>query len=581
MTGFVSFERYLWRQATLATQQLRAVYRVLQWLLPLGVALLFEYGTYQGFMESDMLANIGVAMIVLPLFDEAITNWGYAWRGLGVMAIWGLQRGSTASHNWPLLVLLLVNLLLIRHAHRMLRHTPHWMFVITVSMVLSFWLDLTWAPFTVQLVWQAAGMYFVICTFVALFWARTHRQFLLDQRMQALIDYDDVVNDTTVAQDRAVAASLFRGAQVHHEPLTVAAFDVDHFKQFNQAYGHMAGNATLMAVTQTLRQVLDQKQVAYQLNHLGGEEFSLLLPKVGLAQAITVVNQCLTQVRTTAFPVEHTTAQVTLSAGVTTLHEQDQSVDSLYKRADDSLYISKIHGHDVLTVEGQTTTYDRDVDVNQLAYFAQPIEGVNAQGSVHWAAELLLRRYDSQSDQWRLPARFDIAVDKQIILISQALTVLNVQRVNVNLTLAQFSDIETAKSLVSYMHSGRGPQQLTIEITDVPSVTVMRRVSALYREAGILIYIDDVGSDNSYELVQKLLPYVNGVKFAIQNLRRQESSARIHERIQFWLDIAQHQEISFILEGLEFPDEVTWAQHLGIQYFQGYYFGKPQLPLTA
>jgi EAL domain-containing protein (putative c-di-GMP-specific phosphodiesterase class I) len=256
-------------------------------------------------------------------------------------------------------------------------------------------------------------------------------------------------------------------------------------------------------------------------------------------------------------------------------------VDSLYKRADDSLYISKIHGHDVLTVEGQTTTYDRDVDVNQLAYFAQPIEGVNAQGSVHWAAELLLRRYDSQSDQWRLPARFDIAVDKQIVLISQALTVLNVQRVNVNLTLAQFSDIETAKSLVSYMHSGRGPQQLTIEITDVPSVTVMRRVSALYREAGILIYIDDVGSDNSYELVQKLLPYVNGVKFAIQNLRRQESSARIHERIQFWLDIAQRQEISFILEGLEFPDEVIWAQHLGIQYFQGYYFGKPQLPLTA
>lgn len=112
----------------------------------------------------------------------------------------------------------------------------------------------------------------------------------------------------------------------------------------------------------------------------------------------------------------------------------------------------------------------------------------------------------------------------------------------------------------------------------MPDLGTMRRSTAMYRDANIIVLIDDVGSDNSFELVQELLPYVDGVKFAIRNLRKTETFARTKERIRFWVGVAKRSKIKFVLEGVEDSTEVAFARSLGIEYFQGYYYGKPALP---
>lgn len=71
-------------------------------------------------------------------------------------------------------------------------------------------------------------------------------------------------------------------------------------------------------------------------------------------------------------------------------------------------------------------------------------------------------------------------------------------------------------------------------MTDVVATTGTRQISAGYRAAGMNLLIDDVGSDNSFELVHSKFAYVEGVKFAMQNLRRTTKPDELLERVRFW-----------------------------------------------
>lgn len=136
-----------------------------------------------------------------------------------------------------------------------------------------------------------------------------------------------------------------------------------------------------------------------------------------------------------------------------------------------------------------------------------------------------------------------------------------------------------AHALVEFKASEHGPEQLIVEITDVTDVLTTREITAIYRAGNVQINIDDVGSDNSFEVVRDLLPYVDGVKFAMQNLRIGNTQAKMRERIAFWNEIAKDNHLEFILEGVENADEVAWAHdELVITLMQGYFFNKPSLP---
>ena len=147
---------------------------------------------------------------------------------------------------------------------------------------------------------------------------------------------------------------------------------------------------------------------------------------------------------------------------------------------------------------------------------------------------------------------------------------------NINLTAAQFRDVEVARVLTALAESPDGPTNLTVEVTEVANAAITRHISAIYRSAGMKILIDDVGSDNSFELVQNELPYFDGVTFAMQNLRRTNDADQMRERIAFWRQVAKSNHLSFILEGVETQADLELAQTLGIQFVQGYFFDKPE-----
>ena len=123
--------------------------------------------------------------------------------------------------------------------------------------------------------------------------------------------------------------------------LSLVLLDVDRFKQYNDTYGHPAGDAVLMAVAHTLqREARDTDLVA----RYGGEEFVLILPQTDLEGASAFAERLRSTVESRSWPVR----AVTASFGVAALRLEEGGSE-LITRADEALYQSKAAGRNRVT----------------------------------------------------------------------------------------------------------------------------------------------------------------------------------------------------------------------------------------
>ena len=130
-------------------------------------------------------------------------------------------------------------------------------------------------------------------------------------------------------------------------PVALLMADIDHFKRYNDNYGHPAGDACLQAVAKAL--ALVARRPADRVGRLGGEEFAVLLPDTDLAGAQDVAEHAVLLVQALALPhVASLTAEhVSISVGVAVCAGQDVShceIKSLYSAADHALYEAKAGG---------------------------------------------------------------------------------------------------------------------------------------------------------------------------------------------------------------------------------------------
>ncbi|AMV60447.1 Sensory box/GGDEF domain protein [Pediococcus damnosus] len=140
------------------------------------------------------------------------------------------------------------------------------------------------------------------------------------------------------------------------QPLTMIAFDIDHFKRVNDQHGHLAGNAVLKAVSHLVAEKTKTIPQA-KCYRVGGEEFNILLPDVTLEQAAKFSYQLQSEIRETTFKInENKAIQVTISMGVSTLQKSDVTQNLLYERTDQMLYHSKGKGRDCVTVSKPETS---------------------------------------------------------------------------------------------------------------------------------------------------------------------------------------------------------------------------------
>lgn len=132
----------------------------------------------------------------------------------------------------------------------------------------------------------------------------------------------------------------------YQSPLTLAIWDIDHFKNINDSYGHKSGDKVLVLTAKQLEShIRDTDFIA----RFGGEEFVMLLPNTDKEASLILVNQLREIIESTGFNANGKAVPITISCGLTDFLDDDTE-ESFFERADKGLYESKNQGRNRCTV---------------------------------------------------------------------------------------------------------------------------------------------------------------------------------------------------------------------------------------
>ncbi len=141
----------------------------------------------------------------------------------------------------------------------------------------------------------------------------------------------------------------FRRAQRLQDPLSVVMLDIDHFKGFNDTYGHPAGDACLCTVATTIEAQLSRP--GDLLGRYGGEEFALVLPETDRDGAMTIANRIRAAIEGLAIPNQRSPLSIlTVSIGVVAIHPPIglEGPAAFVEAADVALYLAKRDGRNAV-----------------------------------------------------------------------------------------------------------------------------------------------------------------------------------------------------------------------------------------
>ena len=133
----------------------------------------------------------------------------------------------------------------------------------------------------------------------------------------------------------------------YSHPLTMLILDIDHFKDYNDRYGHLEGDKVLLRIGQVIKLLLRKMDSAYRY---GGEEFTVILPETDSEEAFTVAQRIRKAIKEIVFsPEPGNYASITISIGMTAYSPLEGLTDFI-QRADKALYVSKEGGRDKVSV---------------------------------------------------------------------------------------------------------------------------------------------------------------------------------------------------------------------------------------
>jgi diguanylate cyclase (GGDEF)-like protein len=125
----------------------------------------------------------------------------------------------------------------------------------------------------------------------------------------------------------------------YKRPFSIMMIDLDHFKRFNDTYGHLEGDRILRRVGRKITSCMRTMDTAYRY---GGEEFTVLLPETDCNAALTVAERIKDSISSETLE-DVNDSRITVSIGVSEYSESD-SITHLIKRADKAMYAAKQQG---------------------------------------------------------------------------------------------------------------------------------------------------------------------------------------------------------------------------------------------
>jgi diguanylate cyclase (GGDEF)-like protein len=156
-----------------------------------------------------------------------------------------------------------------------------------------------------------------------------------------------------------ISRKFVEKAITDQSPISVFLFDIDHFKQYNDANGHEEGDKLLMELSELVQEYTRKTSVVARY---GGEEFIVLLPGISAADAFKYAERLREAIASHPFP--HRESQpfefLSISGGIASFPDHERSIQGVIRLADEALYKAKESGRNRVIVHNSSLTSEKE-----------------------------------------------------------------------------------------------------------------------------------------------------------------------------------------------------------------------------
>ena len=384
--------------------------------------------------------------------------------------------------------------------------------------------------------------------------------------------------------------------------LAILFVDLDHFKEVNDTLGHDAGDLLLV---EAARRIVGCVRESDTVARMGGDEFTLVLSDLHNEERLDRILHAVLQAMATHFQIGHEQVYISASIGITIYPTDGLEAETLFKNADQALYVAKGAGRNrfsYFTPSLQLAAQARvrlasdlraAVALEQFHLVYQPIVSLT-DGQIR-KAEALLR--------WQHPTRGPVSPAEFIPIAEATGLIIEIgewvfrqaaaQAVAWRKRLHPQFQVSINKSPVQF-HNGAGRQQrwgayldaiglpgdgIVVEITEglllANSAAVTEQLLQL-RDAGIQVSLDDFGT--GYSSLTYLQRFdIDTIKIDQSFVRHLAPDATELALCKAIIMMAHELGMQVVAEGVETPQQLALLTAAGCDFGQGYLFAKPML----
>ncbi len=184
----------------------------------------------------------------------------------------------------------------------------------------------------------------------------------LNKKLEEISDTDQLTGlKNRRYLDRILEEEFARCAR-YQRNISLLLMDIDHFKSFNDTYGHLVGDDCLKAVSDCVKQGL--RWPSDRPARYGGEEFCVVLPETDIEGSLTVAERIRANVESLEFQVKNKLVPVTISIGVASFTpSMNDNLQSIIAQADEALYASKENGRNRVTLYGAQESHTQNANL--------------------------------------------------------------------------------------------------------------------------------------------------------------------------------------------------------------------------
>lgn len=189
------------------------------------------------------------------------------------------------------------------------------------------------------------------------------------RELQKLADADALTGLANRRQFNTTIENEIRRSARSNQPLSLLMIDADHFKNYNDALGHLAGDNCLRQIATTISNCATRP--GDLVARYGGEEFAVILPDTTGEGGIAMAERILLAIKEMGMPHPNShSAFVTVSIGIATAEDDAQTPDQLIQCADSALYLAKKNGRDrweTLDDVGEVAATETEAEIKKIA----------------------------------------------------------------------------------------------------------------------------------------------------------------------------------------------------------------------